>query len=269
MMSLPRRSLGATGLEVSVLGLGTVKLGRNTGIKYPAHYDLPTDKQAANLLAMARQAGINLLDTAPAYGNSEERLGQLLKGQRDDWLLCTKVGEEFDGENSHFDFSAVHTRQSIERSLRRLGTDHLDLVLVHSSGADVDIIENTGVLDALQQCRQAGLIRAFGMSTKTLEGGLLAARETDCVMLTYNPAYREEEAVIDECRRLNKGVLLKKVLASGHLWANPKVKDPLDVSLRFIFAKAGISSAIIGTITPRHLADNIARTQAILAGTPL
>lgn len=266
MRPLPKHSLGSTGLEVSALGLGTVKLGRNTGIKYPAHYSLPDDKQAAELLAVAREGGINLLDTAPAYGTSEERLGQLLRGQRQHWLLCTKVGEEFDGEASHFDFSSAHTRLSVERSLRRLGSDYLDMVLVHSSGADVDILENTGVLDALHQCRQAGLVRAIGVSTKTVAGGLLAARETDCVMLTYNLAHREEEAVIDECRRLGKGVLLKKVLASGHLCDAADVADPLGESLRFIFAKSGISSAIIGTINPRHLAENIARANQVFAG---
>ncbi len=70
---------------------------------------IPDAAAAANLIAFAKDLGINLLDTAPAYGNSEERLGQLLQGQRDDWIICTKVGEEFDNGASHFDFSAAHT----------------------------------------------------------------------------------------------------------------------------------------------------------------
>src|SRR5690606_11813662 len=121
MTSLLHRPLGQTAISVSALGLGTVKLGRHTGMKYPEAYPVPSDQQAAGLLAVARAGGINLLDTAPAYGSSEERLGQLLKGQRQHWVLCSKVGEEFDGQHSHFDFSAEHTRMSIERSLRRLG----------------------------------------------------------------------------------------------------------------------------------------------------
>lgn len=258
MRPLERRPLGQTALSVSALGLGTVKLGRNTGMKYPEAYPLPSDQQAAELLAVARAGGINLLDTAPAYGSSEERLGQLLRGQRHHWVLCSKVGEEFDGHCSHFDFSAAHTRMSIERSLRRLGSDYLDIVLVHSSGEDVDIIENSGVFDTLLQCRQQGLIRAFGMSTKTVAGGILAARESDCVMLSYSLAHTDEAAVIDECRRLGKGVLLKKVLASGHICHTPDHADPVTASMKFIFAKPGISSAIIGTINPAHLASNIA-----------
>ena len=73
------RSLGATGLRVSPLGLGTVKFGRNRGVKYPRTFELPTDRAILNLLETAWESGINLLDTAPAYGASEERLGRLLK----------------------------------------------------------------------------------------------------------------------------------------------------------------------------------------------
>ena len=98
------RALGKTGLQVSALGLGTVKLGRDQGVKYPATYTLPDDRSAARLLDTARELGINLLDTAPAYGSSEQRLGRLLAGQRRHWLLCSKVGEEFVDGQSRFDF---------------------------------------------------------------------------------------------------------------------------------------------------------------------
>ena len=81
------RTLGSTGMSLSPLGLGTVKFGRNQGVKYPSHFDLPSDQQIRNLLAQAQDLGINLLDTAPAYGISEERLGPLLAGQRADWLI--------------------------------------------------------------------------------------------------------------------------------------------------------------------------------------
>jgi hypothetical protein len=122
-MSLPtlhdlHRPLGSTGLLVSPLGLGTVKLGRDQGVKYPNGFTIPGDDEARLLLAQARELGINLIDTAPAYGRSEERLGPLLRGQRDEWVIVSKVGEEFDDGQSRFDFSAAHTRRSVERSLR-------------------------------------------------------------------------------------------------------------------------------------------------------
>src|SRR5690606_5749350 len=93
--TLPRRPLGNCGFDVSVLGFGTVKLGRDQGVKYPNSFRIPDDAEAASIIALARDLGINLIDTAPAYGNSEERLGKLLKGQREDWIICSKAGEEF------------------------------------------------------------------------------------------------------------------------------------------------------------------------------
>jgi aryl-alcohol dehydrogenase-like predicted oxidoreductase len=98
------RPLGNTGLIVSPLGLGTVKLGRDQGVKYPNGFTIPDDAAARALLDQARALGINLIDTAPAYGVSEQRLGPLLRGQREDWVIVSKVGEEFENGQSRFDF---------------------------------------------------------------------------------------------------------------------------------------------------------------------
>jgi aryl-alcohol dehydrogenase-like predicted oxidoreductase len=249
------KPLGSTGLQVSALGLGTVKLGRNTGVKYPTGFTIPDDAAARALLAEASDLGINLIDTAPAYGNSEERLGTLLAGQRERWLICSKVGEEFDNGQSHFNFTPEHTRRSVERSLRRLNTDVIDIVLVHSNGEDLQIINKLGTLQALADLKKRGDIRAFGMSTKTVQGGLAAAGQSDVVMLTYNLAQREEVAILDECARLGRGALIKKALASGHL--EQGAADPVQASMDLIFAHAASTSAIIGTISPAHLAANV------------
>lgn len=259
---IPKRRLGNTDIEVSILGLGTVKLGRNEAVKYPQGFVLPDDKQAAELLALARDQGINLIDTAPAYGTSEKRLGKLLQGQRQDWLICTKVGEEFNQGVSSYDFSPEHIRFSIERSLQRLNTEVLDIVLVHSDGSDVDIIQRQGTLEALTELKRQGKLRAFGMSTKTVEGGLLAAEQSDVVMVTWNLHYQKELPVIDACQQRGIGVLIKKALASGHLAGNQldknkPQKDHAFDSLSMIFSHPGVSSAIVGTINPAHLLANI------------
>jgi len=270
---LPQRPLADTGLSISPIGLGTVKLGRNQGVKYPSRFELPTDKAASDLIGQAKDLGINLIDTAPAYGISEERLGPLLNGQRHDWVICSKVGEEFNNGESSFDFTPKHTRRSIERSLKRLRTDFIDMVLVHSDGNDVDIIERYDILGELAELKRQGLIRAFGMSTKTVEGGLLAAAHSDCVMVTYNLNERGEEPVLDYCAANNKGALIKKALASGHIAVDKKPsghiavnegadsdqqkQDPIQQSMDFLFQHPGVSSAIIGTITPHHLASNV------------
>ena len=251
---LALRPLGSTGMEVSCLGLGTVKIGRNEGVKYPTGFDLPDDQQVRELLTLARELGINLIDTAPAYGSSEERLGQLLTN-RQDWVICSKVGEEFVDGKSFFNFSAAHVRRSIERSLQRLRTHYLDLVLVHSDGNDEDIILRTDCFEELARCREEGLIRAFGMSTKTVAGGRLAAETSDVVMVTYHPGATEDGEVIDLAHTLHKGVLIKKALNSGH--ALTSGADPVKTNMEFIFAKPGVSAIIVGTINPEHLRQNV------------
>jgi aryl-alcohol dehydrogenase-like predicted oxidoreductase len=260
---LPKRPFGSTGIDVSILGLGTVKLGRDQGVKYPCHFTIPSDREAANLIALSHDQGINLIDTAPAYGTSEERLGTLLHGQRDRWIICSKVGEEFEGGDSHFNFSPQHTRYSVERSLKRLKTEMIDIVLVHSDGDDEKIIHHDGTLETLAQLKREGKIRAYGMSTKTVEGGLLAAEQSDGVMITWNLQYDQEVPVIDYCLEHNKGVFIKKALASGHV-ATSQNKDPVQQSFEMIFGHRGVSSAIVGTINPRHLKDNIEKATKAL-----
>ncbi|WP_339080255.1 aldo/keto reductase [Pseudomonas sp. TMP9] len=256
------RPLGSSGLLVSPLGLGTVKLGRDQGVKYPNGFTIPDDAAARELLAQARDLGINLLDTAPAYGTSETRLGPLLRGQRQQWIIASKVGEEFDNGVSHFDFSAAHTRFSVERSLKRLETDFIDLVLVHSDGNDVAILRDRGVYQTLAELKREGKIRGFGFSGKTVEGGLLALETGDCAMVTYNLNEQGERAVLDYAALHGKGILIKKALASGH--ACVVGADPVRASFELIFSHPAASSAIIGTINPHHLAHNVATAAAVI-----
>ncbi len=250
-------ALGNTHLSVSMLGLGTVKFGRNQQVNYPQAFALPSNKEIIELLACAQDLGINLLDTAPAYGSSEERLGPLLKGQRHHWVLATKFGEEFVHGASQFDFSKEAAQKSIERSLKRLGTDYLDIILVHSNGEDKKIIEEQGVFSTLNEFKQAGLIRAFGMSTKTIEGGLMAVEQSDIVMVTHNPLHSAEQAVIAHAHKHNKGIFIKKAFASGHLQKISGV-DPVLEAMRFIYQEPGVSSIIVGTLNPEHLKHNVA-----------
>lgn len=259
------RSLGSTGLRVSPLGLGTVKFGRNQGVKYPAAFELPSQHQLEELLDLAQTLGINLLDTAPAYGTSEDRLGRLLKGRREDWTIATKVGETFYDGVSHFDFSAKATRLSVERSLRRLNSDWLDIVLIHSCGDDVRILREEGALPTLLELKAAGLIRAVGISSKTLAGGLLALEFCDVVMVTYNPLQRDELPVIRAAQAAHKGILIKKGLLSGHL-QQLNAADPIAASLRLIFSEPGVSSVVVGTLDPDHLRANAIAVEQVLAG---
>jgi aryl-alcohol dehydrogenase-like predicted oxidoreductase len=257
------RPLGSTGLSVSPLGLGTVKLGRDQGVKYPNGFTIPNDQEAQMLLKLARDLGINLIDTAPAYGTSEERLGPLLRGQRQEWVIVSKVGEEFEGGQSRHDFSAAHTRLSVERSLKRLETDFIDLVLVHSDGNDLAVLNDSEVYQTLAELKQQGKIRGYGFSGKTVEGGLLALREGDCAMITYNLNEQSEKPVLDYAVSHGKAILVKKALASGHVCLSPGV-DPVQASFQLLFDHPGVASAIVGTINPLHLAHNVATAAAVI-----
>lgn len=259
------RPLGSTGLSVSPLGLGTVKLGRDQGVKYPSGFRIPDDLEARQLLALARDLGINLLDTAPAYGVSEERLGPLLAGQREQWVIVSKVGEEFENGQSRFDFSATHTRFSVERSLKRLRTDRIEMVLVHSDGQDALRISET--FGTLSELKREGKILAYGLSGKTCEGGLLALESGDCAMVTYNLNEQAERPVLDYAAAHGKAILVKKALASGHLCLEPG-EDPVRRSFELLFGHPGVSAAIIGTINPQHLSDNVATAASVLSAHP-
>ncbi|MBV9576431.1 MAG: aldo/keto reductase [Gammaproteobacteria bacterium] len=245
---LLKRFLGQTNIEVSVLGLGTVKFGRCEGVKYPTAFSLPSDADIQHLLALSSERGINLLDTAPAYGTSEERLGQLLS-HRQQWVISTKVGEEFIDGQSQFDFSPLAITSSIERSLTRLKTDYLDIVLIHSNGEDEYLLAQENIFSTLAALKKAGKIRAYGMSTKTITGGLLALAQTDVAMVTFHPEYTAENDLLLYAHQHQKGILIKKALASGYLSA--------EKALPFILAQTGVTSVIVGTINPLHLENNI------------
>ena len=250
-MGMIHRSLGKTGLELSPIGLGTVKIGRNTDVKYPTDFELPSDHDIVQLLTLASELGINCLDTAPAYGNSEARLGALLPEIAFDFHIITKVGETYDPHTgSHYDFSETAILKSLERSLQRLDRDRLDVVLLHSDGKDIEHL-NHGALQTLIKARDQGLIQAVGLSGKTVDGGHQALDQgADCLMITLNTEIQDEKPLIDEAQRFGAGLLVKKAFGSGHLTTSiPEIfKD--------LFAHPNITSAIVGTINPVHLRDN-------------
>ncbi|KOR31498.1 aldo/keto reductase [Achromatium sp. WMS2] len=254
-------NLGTTGIQVSPLGLGTVKFGRNQQVKYPQPFTLPSDTQLRDLLDLASDLGINLIDTAPAYGTSMQRLGQLLPKTRERWVIVSKVGESFHAGQSQFDFGYQATIESVHTSLRTLNTDYLDVVLIHSNGDDLHILNYEPVVTALEQLKMQGVIRAHGISSKTVAGGLQAITMLDVVMVTLNPLHQEELAVVTAAAKLNKGVLIKKGLQSGY------INDPatIQAALQFIFSQSAVNSLIIGTINPEHLRSNAVILDTVLS----
>jgi aryl-alcohol dehydrogenase-like predicted oxidoreductase len=155
---------------------------------------------------------------------------------------------------------------SLERSLKRLQTDYIDVLLLHSDGNDVANLSDD-IIATLQSFKARGLVRAIGASTKTVDGGIKTLREMDVVMACYNPAYTDEKPVLDYAAEHGGGVLLKKALASGHVDTLGQSEDPVEHAFKFAFGHPGTSGVIAGTINPQHLKDNVAAcVKALQAG---
>lgn len=242
-----RRS-GNTGLPLPALGFGAFKIGRNQGTKYPVGFELPDDAAVDRLLNGVLDLGLTLIDTAPAYGLSEERIGRSIARRRHEFVLSTKVGETFDDGVSRYDYSAAAVRASLERSLQRLRTDVLDLVFIHSNGDDLAIQQQTDVVDVLQDFRRRGLIRAIGLSGKTVAGAELALEWADALMVEYHLHDRSHEAVIETAAGRGLSVVVKKALASGRL--------PAREALAFVLRNPAVDCAVVGGLDLEHLREN-------------
>ena len=173
------RRLGQTDLNVPILSFGASSLG--------AEFRSVTLDEALGSVRVALECGLNLIDTSPFYGRgmSEVLLGIALKGvPRDRYLLCTKLGRY---DLSHFDFSARRVAESVDISLHRLGTDHLDIVLCH----DIEFVPMQQIVDetipALRRIQQAGKVRYIGFSGYPMKifRTIVDQVAVDCV-LSYN-----------------------------------------------------------------------------------
>ena len=176
---MKRRLLGRTGLEVPILAFGASSLG--------AEFRRVTVEEALASVRVALDLGMNLIDTSPFYGRgmSEVLLGIALKEvPRDSYTLCTKLGRY---DLGHFDFSAKRVAESVDVSLHRLGTDHLDIILCH----DIEFVPMQQLVDetipALQRIRHAGKVRLIGFSgyPQKIFRFVCDQTDVDCV-LNYN-----------------------------------------------------------------------------------
>ena len=249
MSIMEHRPLGRTGLSVSSIGFGGFKIGRNEKTKYPTAYDLPSESDVGRLLNGLLDLGINYIDTAPAYGLSEERIGQVLAPRRREFVLATKVGETFGGGASHYDFSREGLRASVERSILRLRTEVIDVLLLHSDGRDLWIQKETDAVAVLGDFKARGLVRAIGLSGKTVEGARQALDWADVLMVEYHIEDRSHENLISQAAELGVGVVVKKGLASGRL--------PAEEAIRFVLANRHVSTLVIGGLSVEHLRTNV------------
>ena len=185
------RVLGQTGLRLPILGFGASSLGRE--------FRKVTLDEAVSSVRVALDCGLNFIDTSPFYGRgmSEVLLGVALRDvPRDSYTLCTKLGRY---DLAHFDFSAKRVAESIDVSLHRLGTDHLDIVLCH----DIEFVEMQAIVDetlpALRKAQQSGKVRFIGFSGYPQRIFRFVCEQTpiDCV-LSYNQYTLQNSRFADE-----------------------------------------------------------------------
>jgi aryl-alcohol dehydrogenase-like predicted oxidoreductase len=264
---LERRRLGGTGLDVSVLGLGGSEIG----------YERASVATVERLLGQALDAGLNVVDTAECYERSEELIGRALGARRPDCLVFTKCGHPHGWGRG--DWRPASLLASIERSLRRLRTDRLDLVQLHSPPEAV--LRRGDAIAALQQARQRGLTRFIGYSGD----GAAARHAVECGAfdtLQTSISLADQEAIsltLPLARARGMGVIAKRPLANAawlaarrpargayehEYWRRLQAldyealrgPDGVGVALRFTLSQPGVHTAIVGTARPGRVEEN-------------
>ena len=195
MADLPKRELGRTGLQVTMLGYGAMEL-RGA----PRARDT-TEAQAETILNAVLDAGINYIDTSIDYGVSEERIGRYISHRRSEYYLASKCGclvgaPAVRGQRSPHVFTRDNILAGVEQSLVRMKTDYLDVVQFHISPSKQTLEEN-GALDAVMELKQAGKVRFIGMSgTLPHLKDHIAMGVFDVFQVPYSAMEREHEAII-------------------------------------------------------------------------
>jgi aryl-alcohol dehydrogenase-like predicted oxidoreductase len=266
---LKTTTLGKTGLKVSRLGAGLGEIGL-----------LSDASHAGQVLNLALDHGINFLDTAACYGKSEEWIGRTISHRRSEYILATKAGHIVEGLHGE-EWTAPLILNSIEQSLKRMKTDYLDLVQLHS--CEIDVLERGQVIQALLEAKQDGKTRYIGYSGDG-DAALWAieSRQFDTLQVTFNLIHQEAaQEVIPEAEANHMGIIIKHPIAnaiwgtqvstgSAPNWNQQKSQAMLDMgpipgmpddsillALGFILAHEEVDTAIVGTSNPEHMRSNI------------
>ncbi|MBY0504310.1 MAG: aldo/keto reductase [Bryobacteraceae bacterium] len=257
-----RNLLGRTGLSVSVLSLGTVEIGMTYGL--PGSHSRPTAPEAERLIQRALDAGINHLDTARAYGDSEAFIGAALGSRRSEVILTTKVLVSDD--------SAALTK-SIETSLRFLRTDYVDILMLH--GRPGETLTSPAMLSHLYALQAKGHFRYLGASVYGVDVAVAAIESGyfDCLQIAYSVLDRRpEEAIFALAPRHGVGLVARSILLKGAL--TPRYRDlpatyselkakvagldllgiPLpELAYRYALAEPRLATGLAGTADPVEL----------------
>ena len=266
---MEKRRLGKTDMNVSVLGFGGSEIG----------YERASREAVAQLLNSALDAGLNVIDTAECYYNSEELIGEAVSNRRKEFYLFTKCGHPH-GMESGANWSKASILESAERSLQRLKTDRLDLLQLHScSEAE---LRKGEVIDALQTAREKGYTRYIGYSGDSRAAHVaVESGAFDTLQTSINIADQEAiDLTLPLAREKQIGVIAKRPIANaawktGHRpidsyhheyferlrklnydFLRGDINRSISIALRFTLSVPGVGTAIVGTKKPKRWREN-------------
>jgi aryl-alcohol dehydrogenase-like predicted oxidoreductase len=263
---IPKTRFGKTNLSVTRIALGGYPFG---GVNRAREWDpfAPAGRQTAiATVHAALDAGITYIDTAPSYGdgNSESIIGEATAQRRDEFTLATKVG--------YRDLSAANVIASVERSLRRLRTDVIDVIQFHGgmyTDAEVNHILNDGLIDALVRLRDQGKVRFLGFTVEEpwTAQPLIASGAFDVMQVRYNLIYQAAALhVLNQAKDADMGVATMRTMTSGMLqriaqhlapgWQD--ANDLYTVALQFVLSDSRVHLPIVGMRWPEEVAKNVA-----------
>jgi aryl-alcohol dehydrogenase-like predicted oxidoreductase len=272
---MKKAKLGRTGLEVTQLSFGAMEIrGPRIWSGRPV-----TDSEADRILNLVLDAGINFIDTAYDYGLSEEYIGRFISHRRSEYFLATKCGCTVVNAGDHDDTPHVWTRDNllhnIDESLRRMKTDYVDLMQLHNPS--VEQTEEGGLVEVLKEIKASGKVRWIGISstfphiTNYIEMG-----DFDSFQIPYSALERDHENIISEAAQAGAGIIIRGGVGRGEpgvglgnmdrwiAWEKAKLDDLLDDGesrtaflLRFTLSHPDMTTTIVGTKNPEHLAENL------------
>lgn len=265
---MERRRFGRTDMDVSVLGFGGAEIG----------FEGASGRTVEELLNSALDAGLNVIDTAECYVNSEELIGNAVAGRRHEFYLFSKCGHgDTYTDNA---WRAADIEKSIDRSLRRLKTDHLDLVQLHSCSEET--LRRGEVMEALDKAKKAGKTRYVGYSgdgaaaSYAIESGFFDALQTSVSIADQESI----DLILPKAISAGLGVIAKRPVANA-VWKEPalpaneyvqtywkrmqalkyefvngNLADSIAIALKFTLATPGVHTAIVGTSKPGRWLEN-------------
>jgi aryl-alcohol dehydrogenase-like predicted oxidoreductase len=275
------RRLGQTGLVVSRIGYGAMELAGA-----PRARDLD-ERDAIRFLNRVIDLGINYVDTSIDYGLSELLIGKALAHRRDDYILASKcacqVGVDPRQHGEEHIYTGANVTAGIEQSLRRLRTDHLDVVQVHGNPSRQEL-EDGGVIDALLKLKTQGAVRHLGISQRLpLLAEFVDVDYFSVIQVPYSALQRQNEDVVGALRRSGKAVVARGVTGRGapakdwatrpigttagevqQLWQRAKLDDllggmpPIEFMIRFAMTNDNVDVALVATTDEAHLAADVA-----------